>query len=569
MSLRPEGLKLVEKLLLMIVEGVTEYKGEYPERPEIHKVLREIVCNEYIKERALDEILSGDFYREMLGEKASVLRKLSTFMSLTTGTKEWSSRIIPVGHSISPMEKPAFLTLMTIGPALGTFSLLTGQNCIDLFLNLLPPLWMKLIHGLLKLSVYKRLGLRYYLKIPVKIMASGLEFHKRRLARLIKATTPAAKLKDKFLKKLIKGNSEKHDFMVYAVVAAEKDEGGKEKRAIPLKEYLPIMYAMIPSNEIQEVWIERLPVERMKRTLTCTYENYIREWFRDYAKACKQPMLSEEYARECRKYPIGLAYRAVQNYDFWSKRKMIQDLITIASYYTLLQDMSYEDALRSYDRLINAIRKVQKGKEGDEGRAKKKEGGTKEDREQDSPKEYEISVSIALRKNRKKLELLLRDELDDERVVESLVNVIGAVKKLVDNYEKLRKERNLEKTLKLNKSLSNLLRCLCFGDNIPYIDSDVMRLGNRLFYGMDITDREWLDELTYLQTETEVYHKLRQLIPRDRCRAIKFNEVISYLAHKYCKDQPECKYCYLKRFCNFVGGRKLPTFDEILELHKN
>ena len=114
-----------------------------------------------------------------------------------------------------------------------------------------------------------------------------------------------------------------------------------------------------------------------------------------------------------------------------------------------------------------------------------------------------------------------------------------------------------------------MLRCLCFGDNIPYIDSDVMRLGNRLFYGMDITDREWLDELTYLQTETEVYHKLRQLIPRDRCRAIKFNEVISYLAHKYCNDQPECKYCYLKRFCNFVRGRKLPTFDEILELHKN
>jgi len=569
MSLRPKDLELVERLLLMTAEGITEYKGEYPRRQEIHKVLREIVHDEYINEWALDEILSGDFYKKMLGEKAPLLRKLFTFMSLTTGTRGWRNRIVPVGHSFSPLEKPVFLTFMTMGPALGALSLLTGQSCINLYTYILFPLLMKSVHALLKLSVYRRLGLRYYLNSPVRVMASGLELHECGFPKWIKATTPAAKLKDKFLKKLVKGNSEKHDFIMQAIVLTERHGDRRDKRVIPLKDCLPVMYAEMPSNEIQEIRIERFPVKKMKRTVIGSYDKYIEDWFRDYADVCGQPILSEEYARECRKYPVGLAYKAVQNYDFWSKRKIIQDLIRIASYYTLLQDMSYEDALRSYDRLINAIRKVQKAKEGDEEREEKKEGGTKEDREQDSPKECEIDISITLSKNRKKLELLLRNELGDEKVIEDLVNAICAVKKLVDNYKKLRKECNLEKALKLNKSLSNLLRCLCFGDNIPYIDSDVMRLGNRLFYGMDITDRQWLDELTNFQTETEVYQKLRRLIPRDRCRAIKFNEVISYLAHKYCRDQPKCKYCYLKSFCNFARGRRLPTFDELLELCKN
>ena len=553
MSLRPKDLELVERLLLMTAEGITEYKGEYPRRQEIHKVLREIVHDEYINEWALDEILSGDFYKKMLGEKAPLLRKLFTFMSLTTGTRGWRNRIVPVGHSFSPLEKPVFLTFMTMGPALGALSLLTGQSCIDLYTYILFPLLMRSVHALLKLSVYRRLGLRYYLNSPVRVMASGLELHECGFTKWIKATTPAAKLKDKFLKKLVKGNSEKHDFIMQAVVLTERDGGRRDKRVIPLKDCLPVMYAEMPSNEIQEIWIERFPFEGMKRTVIGSYDMYVEEWFKDYADVCGQPILSKEYARECRKYPIGLAYRDIykniRNHDFWSRRKIIQELIIIISYYILLQDVNYEDALSNYAHLINVI--------------------SRESGEQDSLKEYEIDISITLSKNRKELELLLRNELGDEKVVEDLVNAIGAVKKLVDNYEKLRKERNLEKALKLNKSLSNLLRCLCFGDSIPYIDSDVMRLGNRLFYGMDITDRQWLDELTNFQTETEVYQKLRRLIPRDRCRAIKFNEVISYLAHKYCKDQPECKYCYLKRFCNFVGGRKLPTFDEILELHKN
>ena len=63
--------------------------------------------------------------------------------------------------------------------------------------------------------------------------------------------------------------------------------------------------------------------------------------------------------------------------------------------------------------------------------------------------------------------------------------------------------------------------------------------------------------------------ELRRLIPNDRSRALKFNEVISYLTHKYCIDEPKCEYCYLRDFCNIARGRRLPTFNELLKSREN
>jgi len=425
MLLQERNIPLIEKLLLMVAEAKTEYNGEYPEREEISKVLREITCDEYIEKDALEDILSGEFYRKMLGENSSFLRKLSTFASLTTGTREWNNKIIPVGHNPFPLLKSASLLFMTVPPALGTLSLLIGQNYLDFFLNvLLYPSLMKLTQTFLKLTVYRRLGLNFYFRLPVRTAMNEQGYHTFQSAKLIKTTTPAVKLKEKLTKKLIKEESEKADFIVYAVVNL-KDDDKKNVRVIPLKDCLPISYVAMLSNDVQEVWIEKIPIEKIKRALTGSYERYITEWCKDYKNLCKQPIISENHVYEHWKYPVGLAYKSIQRYDFWNKRKIFQELIAITLYYVLLQNMEYQDALKNYCRLMDAIYNFQKQiKKRDKNRDEKDKKDEKNRCE--SSEEYRIGMSILSKKNRKQLKLLLKNELGNEKIVKDLLNVMKA-----------------------------------------------------------------------------------------------------------------------------------------------
>lgn len=504
--LSEEELTKLEALSYAIATSFKESEGRNPSLEKLSNLLCEVMPPRIA--RCLPRwITSGEFYLPILNTRNSLWKKLGVIQSLVTGPSKRDREVIPTGDSFSPTkEKIAVAScLLATSALLANFLMKGSLNFWALIGTSYFPILTKVSYAVMSKLVRKRLGLRRNLTLKVEresldtslpiflVVNSKDDLGMSHTLIKSNALCSAKSFKKLIQKKGVNFDVDISDLLVVAVVNIDE-----KWIQCPIKDCLPITYPMILGGKIERLLLERMPAEEISNSLLRFYKI-------KYPSIIKND-IGRLYFMLTDKLPgvwIKKRNKVLRSKDPGEREEFY---IQVAIYYCLLRHEDYQEALLDY---VNITREI-----GDLGRLLS----------EDLIKDIEI---IFEKKRRLFKELEVTIELTKQFIGSSYAFT--------------------------NNPVINALRCFCEMEPIPYVDEAIVRLVNRFYYGISITDLVWLRNL--LNSE-EVHSKLRRIIPQNRTMAAKINEALTFLAHRFCREEPQCRLCPIGKFCQYAKGRR-------------
>lgn len=94
----------------------------------------------------------------------------------------------------------------------------------------------------------------------------------------------------------------------------------------------------------------------------------------------------------------------------------------------------------------------------------------------------------------------------------------------------------------VGRYVSNSVRCTVFGEPVPALDTNMIRIISRVF--------DWKSERSRPREDKKLWEYAETLIPADKCREYNWG-VLDFGAAVCTKKNPKCQNCPINTICNY------------------